>query len=112
MSVGFAEEVSYVRELGHLSEQDVALATGVARSTVNAWVRGSRQPTGERVERIAELSALVERLARVMEPSYVAIWLHKPLSALGDDKALDVLARGDYRRLSTLVAELEYPVAS
>ncbi|HEY5411234.1 MAG TPA: helix-turn-helix transcriptional regulator, partial [Caulobacteraceae bacterium] len=110
MTIAFAEEVTYVRELGHLSEQDVAAATGVARSTVNAWVRGSRQPTGERAARIAELSALVERLVRVMEPSYVAVWLHKPLPALGDDKALEVLARGDYRRLSALVAELESPV--
>ncbi|MHB1447192.1 MAG: helix-turn-helix domain-containing protein [Acidimicrobiales bacterium] len=112
MSIGFAEEVAYVRELGHLSEADVARATGTGRSTVGAWLRGTRQPTGERLERIAELSALVERLARVMEPEYVAVWLHKPIPAIGDDKALDVLARGEYRRLSVLVAELESPVAS
>jgi transcriptional regulator with XRE-family HTH domain len=106
-----AEDVSYVRQLGRLSEQDVAKATGTGRSTVGAWMRGTRRPTGVRLERFAELSALVERLARVMDHEYLPIWLHKPVPALGDDKPLDVLARGDYRQLSALVAELESPGA-
>jgi transcriptional regulator with XRE-family HTH domain len=112
MTVAFAEEVAYVRELGHLSEQDIARATGAGRSTVGAWLRGTRQPTGERAERIAELAAMVERLARVVDPTYVAVWLHKPLTVLDDDKPIDVLARGEYRRVSALIGELESPVAS
>lgn len=107
-----AQEIRYVRELGGLSEQDVATATGTGRSTVGAWLRGTRRPTGVRLDRIAELSALVERLARVMEAEYVPVWMHKPIPALGDDKPLDVLARGEYRRLSALVAELESPGAA
>ena len=107
-----AQDVAHVRELGRLSEQDVARATGTARSTVGAWMRGTRQPTGVRLERFAELSALVERLARVMDPEFLPLWLHKPVPALGDDKPLDVLARGDYRRVSTLVAEMESPGVS
>jgi transcriptional regulator with XRE-family HTH domain len=112
MALAFAHEVAYVRDIGGLTERDVARATGAGRSTVGAWLRGTREPTGERAERIAELSALIERLARVIDPGYISVWLHKPLLALGDDKPIDVLARGDYRRLSALVAELESPVAS
>ena len=67
MTVAFAEEVAYVRELGHLSEQDIARATGAGRSTVGA-LRGTRQQTGDRAERIAELAAIVERLACVWTP--------------------------------------------
>lgn len=107
-----AEEVSYIRRLGRLSEQDVARATGTGRSTVGAWMRGTRSPTGVRLDRFAELSALVERLARVMDPEYLPIWLHKPVAALDDSKPIDVLANGDYRRLSALVAELESPGAA
>ena len=59
--------------VGHLSEAGVARATGSGRSTVGAWLRGTHQPTVQRLERIAELSALVERLARVMEPEYLAV---------------------------------------
>jgi transcriptional regulator with XRE-family HTH domain len=107
-----AQEVAYVRELAHLSEQDVARATGTARSTVGAWARGTRRPTGARLDRFAELAAVVDRLVVVMDPDYVPIWLHKPVPALGDEKPIDVLARGDYSRLSLLVSELESPVAS
>jgi hypothetical protein len=31
---------------------------------------------------------------------------------LDDEKPVEVLARGDYRRIATLIAELEYPGAS
>jgi hypothetical protein len=61
---------------------------------VRAWLRGSRSPSGVRAERLAELSSLVERLARVMESSYVPVWLRKPVPLLDDDKPLDVIAAG------------------
>jgi transcriptional regulator with XRE-family HTH domain len=112
VDTAFAKEASYVRELGHLSVRDIAHATGAAVSTVGAWMRHSRMPTGEHAERLAELSALVERLSRVIEPEYIPVWLHKPIGALGDDKPLDVLAEGDYRRLSRLISELESPTFS
>jgi hypothetical protein len=42
-----------------------------------------------------------------MDPSYIAVWLRKPVPALDDDKPLDVIARGDYRRVAKLVSALE-----
>lgn len=108
----FAREASYVREVGHLGCRDIARATGAGSSTVRAWMGGTRVPTGERAERLAELSSVVERLARVMEPAYVPVWLHKPVGALDDDKPIDVLAEGEYRRISRLISELESPVFS
>lgn len=62
----------YLHEIVKLTDADIARATGVARSTARAWLAHTRSPTGERAERLIELSALVERLARVMEPSYIA----------------------------------------
>jgi hypothetical protein len=56
---------------------------------------------------LAELSAIVERLVRVMEPSYVPVWLRKPIALLDDDKPLDVIATGEYRRVSRVLAGLE-----
>lgn len=112
MSMAFAEETERLRELGHLSDRDIARATGAAPSTVRSWFNSTRRPTGVRAERIAELSVLVERLAAVMDPSYIPVWLRKPLPGLDDDKPIDVVARGDYRQVSRLVAALESPVAS
>jgi transcriptional regulator with XRE-family HTH domain/RES domain-containing protein len=93
LHASFAEEAARIRETGHLSDRDIARATGAGVSTVGAWLRGARSPRGERAERLAELSAIVERLARVMEPSYIPVWLQKPLSALENEKPIDLLAQ-------------------
>ena len=103
----FTREAAFVSSAGLLSDADIARATGAAASTARAWLAGTRAPTGERAERLVELSALVERLTRVMDPSYIAIWLRKPVPALDDDKPLEVIGRGDYRRVAKLVSALE-----
>lgn len=112
MDTAFAREASYISEIGHLSYRDIARATGAGDSTVRAWIRGTRAPTGERAERLVELSAVVERLARVMDPAYIPVWLRKPVGALDDEKPIDVLSSGEYRRISRLISELESPVFS
>jgi transcriptional regulator with XRE-family HTH domain len=109
MTTAFAEEAARIRETGHLSDRDIARATGAGVSTVGAWIRGTRSPRGERAERLAELSAIVERLARVMEPSYIPVWLQKPVPALGDEKPMELLARGEWRPVVRLVSALESP---
>lgn len=100
-------EAVYLHEIAQLTDADIARATGVARSTARAWLAHTRSPTGERAERLIELSALVERLARVMEPSYIAVWLRKPVPALAERKPIDVIASGDYMRVAELVSALE-----
>jgi transcriptional regulator with XRE-family HTH domain len=109
MATAFAEEAARLRETGHLSDRDIARATGAGVSTVGAWIRGTRSPRGERAERVAELSAIVERLARVMEPDYIPVWLHKPVPALDDDKPIELLARGEWKPVARLVSSLESP---
>ena len=107
MATAFAKEARRVHERGHLSDQLIARATGAARSTVRGWLSLRSEPTGPRAERVAELSALVERLARVMAPDYIPVWLTKPLEALDDEKPIELVARGDYVRVARLVASLE-----
>ena len=46
-----------------------------------------------------------------MDPTYVPVWLRKPAPLLDDDKPLDVIAVGDYRRVSRVIAGLEAPGA-
>ena len=101
-----------MRRVGHLSDRDIARATGAGTSTVGAWLRGTREPSGRRAERLVELSAMVERLARVVEPEYIPVWLNKPVPALGDDKPLEVVSEGGYRRVARIISELEAPTFS
>lgn len=107
MGVNIAGEAQRAKQLGGLTERDIARAAGVSPVTARAWLAGTRQPTGERAERLIELAALVERLAQVLERDYIAIWLRKPLAALDDDKPLDVIAAGEYRRVGSIIAGLE-----
>ncbi len=59
-----------------------------------------------------QLSSLVERLARVIHPSYISVWLNKPNPALDDDMPIDRIGQGDYRSVARLVSGLEDPGAS
>lgn len=40
-------------------------------------------------------------------PSNVPVWLRKPNQLLNDDKPLDVIASGEYRKVSRVIAALE-----
>jgi hypothetical protein len=112
MASAFAGEAAHIRATGHLSVPDLARATGANETTVRAWLRGTRSPSGAYAERLVELSAVVERLARIMQPAYVPVWMRKPVPLLDDDKPLDVIAAGEYRRVSRVVAGLEASGAS
>ena len=52
---------------------------------------------------------MVRRLARVLRGEAIALWLQRPVLALGDEKPIELIARGEYRRVAKLIAEIEYP---
>src|SRR3954453_20710035 len=109
MGTAFAAEATHIVETGHLSAADIARATGANETTVRAWLRGARSPSGARAERLAELGAIVAPRAGVMNAESAPFGLRKPVPLLDDDKPLDVIAAGDYRRVSRLLAGLESP---
>lgn len=110
-TAAFAEEAVRIHRRGGLSDRVIADATGAAPSTVRSWLRKRSKPTGDRATRVVELSAIVDRLAKVMRPEYIPVWMTKPLEALDDEKPVDVIRRGDYRRVAALISELEDPGA-
>jgi transcriptional regulator with XRE-family HTH domain len=111
MAIAYAEEAIHIHDTGHLSDRDIAEATGAAPSTVREWLSGRSAPSGSRAERLAELSSIVERLARVIRPTYIPVWLRKPVTALDDDKPIERIATGDYRSVARLISSLEDPGA-
>jgi transcriptional regulator with XRE-family HTH domain len=111
MTLAYAEEAIHVHDTGHLSDREIARATGAAPSTVREWLARRSAPSGVRAERLAELSSLVERLARVIRPTYIPVWLSKPVPALDDDKPIDRIAQGDYRSVARLISGIEDPGA-
>jgi uncharacterized protein (DUF2384 family) len=109
MSLAYADEAIHLREIAALTDRDIARATGSGVSTVSAWLRRERAPRGRRAERLVELSAIAERLATVLGPERVPVWLNKPIPALGHRKPLDVIAEGGYEQVSRVIAEFESP---
>ena len=107
MATAFATEAAHIAEIGQLSVADIARATRANETTVRAWLRGKRSPSGQRAERLAELASVVERLVVLMQASYVPVWMRKPIPLLDDEKPLDLIAAGEYRRVSRVVAGLE-----
>ena len=107
-----ALEARRVRDAAGLTDSVIAAATGAKPSTVRDWLNGRSSPTGARAARLIELSAMTDRLSRVMEAGYISVWLNRPLEVLNDDKPVELLARGEYRRVAQLIAELEYPGVS
>lgn len=111
MKAAFAQEATVLRRKTGLSAEQIARATGAAASTVRGWIGHRSEPTGLRAERVAELSAITERLARVMPRTYIPVWLSKPIEALDDEKPLDLIAAGEYRRVAKIVSAIEDPGA-
>ena len=111
MSTAFADEAVRIHRRANLSDRLIAHATGAAPSTVRGWLRRTSEPSGARADRVAELAAVTERLERVMRPEYIPVWLSKPVEALGDEKPIDLIRRGRYRRVAALISELEDPGA-
>jgi hypothetical protein len=89
------------------NDRDIARATGVAPRTARAWLAGTQRPTGAGARWLAEMAMLVERLAGIIDPSFLAVWLREPIPALNDDRPLDVIGRGDYRTKAGSVSALE-----
>ncbi len=103
----YAREARRVHDIAGLTGADIARATGAAPSTARAWLAGTRNPTRERADRLIELSTLVERLHRVMDSSYIPVWLRRPIEALDDREPLYLLARGEFREVARVVSSLE-----
>jgi hypothetical protein len=111
MATAFADEALRIRSAAGLNDDLIARGTGAARSTVRDWFAHRSAPTGVRAERVGELSAIIDRLPRVMASDYIVVWLTKPIEALDDDKPIDLIGRGEFRRVARLISELEDPGA-
>lgn len=109
MATAVATEATRLSERYGLGDQQIARGTGAARSTARAWIGGTREPTGERAERLIELATICERLEQVIERDYIGIWLRKPVAALEDRKPLDLIGAGDYMLVARAVSALEDP---
>lgn len=84
------------REVG-LTEADVAAATGADERSVRRWLGATRPTRHER--QIDDLRSIVQLLAETLTNDGVRQWLRARNRYLKGDRPLDVLARGEYKRV-------------
>lgn len=107
--MAYITEVERIKRLAPLSDADIARATGTSPQTVGAWRARRQTPSGVRARRVAELAAVVEQLAGVVEADYIPLWLNKPVPRFDHRAPADVLAAGGHPGVAASIAELEYP---
>jgi len=77
---------------------DVAKVTGATPRSVTRWLEGA-SPRRPAEERILELKAVVDVLRRVLREEPARLWIRSPNPDLDYEKPLDLIERGEYRRV-------------
>lgn len=105
------QEARHLHEIG-LTDRLIAMATGAEPRTVRGWLSGGSEPSGAHAERLAELAAVTDRLARVVRSEAIPAWPLRPNVALDDARPVDLMARRDYLPVAKVISSIEYPGAS
>lgn len=77
---------------------DVAKVTRATARSVSRWMEGV-EPRRASEERLLELRSVVDLLRQVMRDEPARIWLRSPEPELAYEKPLDLIGRGEYRRV-------------
>lgn len=86
--------------------------TGVARilekdpKTVARWLRHDTLPRWQTREQLLALNVVLERLTQVIEPAATEEWLFTPLPTIDYERPVDLIRRGDHKRVLALIDAL------
>ena len=86
-------------EGGVVDGPDVARVLGTSPRSVARWHRTGATPRRDTEERLAELKAVVDLLRTVLRDEPARLWLRSPNPELGYEKPIDLIERGEYRRV-------------
>src|SRR5437763_7661222 len=85
-----------------MSEAQIARATQAGPETIQAWLRRRESPAGLEAQRLIELVAFVEDMARNIHAAVLVGWLDRDIDFLQGANPLDQLACGGYEQLIQL----------
>lgn len=77
---------------------DVARVTGATPRSVTRWLEGV-SPRHPAEERLIEMKAVLDVLRRVLREEPAHLWIRSPNPDLDYHKPLDLIERGEYRRV-------------
>jgi DNA-binding transcriptional regulator YiaG len=104
-----ADLVIGLRERVRLSETQIARGTGTDENTVRGWLERREPPDGVRGQRLTELVAFIEEMARNLRGETLAgSWLDGNVDFLGGANPLDEIAAGRYESMMQYALGLSY----
>jgi hypothetical protein len=77
---------------------DIAAVADTTARSVSRW-RGGVSPRRSAEERLLELNAVVELLRQVLRDEPRRLWMKSPNPDLDYEKPLELIERGEYRRV-------------
>jgi hypothetical protein len=106
-----ADLVIGLRERVPLSEAQIARGTGADEATVRGWLERREAPGGSHGQRLTELVAFVEEMARNIRGETLAgSWLDGNVDFLSGANPLDEIAAGHYEQMMQFALGLSYGV--
>ncbi len=85
---------------------DFARVLETTPRTVSRWLHRETAPRAEARERLLEIIYVFDRLSNVLQPQAAHDWLLAPNQMLDHNKPIDLLTRGEYRRVLGAVEAL------
>jgi uncharacterized protein (DUF2384 family) len=82
-----------------LDAPDVARVLGTSPRTIARWQSASVAPRRESEERLLELKAVVDLLRSVLREEPARLWIRSPNPELDYEKPIELVQRGEYRRV-------------
>ncbi|MEJ7891479.1 MAG: hypothetical protein WKF94_02430 [Solirubrobacteraceae bacterium] len=102
----FAGRLRTAAERTDLDRSDLAHLVGTNPRTVARWMTQESSPRTEVRRRLLEVLAVLEQLSGVLEPQAAHDWLFSPNVLLEQQKPIDLLAEGEWRRILGLIDAL------
>lgn len=91
---------------------DVARVLGTSVRSVNRWTSAGTVPRRNSEERLLELKAVLDLLRDVLREEPARLWLRSPQPDLDYEKPIELIERGEYRRVIGSVLALAEGVTS
>jgi hypothetical protein len=99
-TIALADLLIALRERVPMSEAQIARATRADRATVAAWLERREAPGGLHAQRLTELVAFVQEMARNVHGETLAgWWLDGQVDVLDGANPLDEIAGSRYERM-------------
>ena len=90
-----------------ISIETLARFLNTTSRTVMRWKKEGVNPSSHHREKLEKIAYIDRKLRQVFKPEGVERWLHAYNDSLGGKRPIDLLAKGQYDKLLSAIAQLE-----